>query len=392
MSLIAQVGRILVSKLVIVTTTAETVATILKGQPAWLSAEFDVTVIAGDSECLRRVAAQEQIQAVFVPMFRGVTPIRDLWSVIRMMYTLFRIRPDIVHSYTPKAGLVAMLSSWVCRVPVRVHTFTGLIFPTTEGIRRWFLIWMDRLICGCATRIVPEGRGVKHDLKLAGITSKPLSVIGSGNIAGVDVDYFRDTSDVQTAARCLRDSIGIPSNAFVFVFVGRINRDKGLTELAAAFRAMSGVAHLIIVGALDASAPPGESVLEEMASHPRIHNIGFLDDIRPALSLCDVLVLPSYREGFPNVVLQAGAMQRPAIVTDVNGSNEIVVNHVNGWVVPVRDATALRQAMEHASRCPQSIRLHMGQEARHLVVRDFERGSHLMRLRAFYRNLLRHEV
>ena len=152
-------------KIVLVTTVPDTFASILIGQPNYLAKHFDISLVTSPGPLVARVEENEGLSVRTVPMERGINPFKDLVSIWHMWRTLRRLRPDIVHSYTPKAGLVTMVSAWLCGVPVRVHTFTGLIFPTATGVKQKILIWVDRLICACATHIVPEGLGVQRDLE-----------------------------------------------------------------------------------------------------------------------------------------------------------------------------------------------------------------------------------
>ncbi|QEZ44072.1 glycosyltransferase family 4 protein [Cupriavidus oxalaticus] len=376
-------------KILIVTTVPETVAVILREQPRFLRQHYDVEVVTSPGDACRTIADSEGVRVHALHMERGISVLRDGLSVLSMIRVLRRARPDLVHSYTPKAGLVAMLAGWSCRVPVRVHTFTGLIFPSSRGLRQQLLIWADRLICACATHVVPEGNGVRHDLQRYRITSKPLQVIGFGNIAGIDTAHFsRTAAGVEEAARQLRARLGIGDDAFVFCFIGRLNRDKGLPELAAAFAGMPARCHLLLVGGLDAIAPPDACTLRALRAHPRVHEIGFVDDVRPALRASDVLVLPSYREGFPNVMLQAGAMTLPVVASDINGCNEVIETGQNGWLVPPRDTDALTGAMQQAEQAGAVVRDRMGEAARRRIATRFERREHWERLRAFYRGLL----
>lgn len=380
----APLARVLIS-----TTVPETLATILKSQPHYLARYFQVALATSPGEELSQVAHSEGLVIHVVPMARGISVLRDLVSVVRMAWVLWRVRPDLVHSYTPKAGLVTMLAACLCRVPVRVHTFTGLIFPTAQGFRQKLLVWVDRLICACATHIVPEGLGVKKDLEGFRITRKQLRVIGYGNIAGVDTAYFTPMAPgVGDDAIELRKRLGIGSKDFLFCFVGRLNRDKGLAELLVAFAAQPSTAHLVLVGGVDASAPVDAATLVAIKSHPRVHQLGFLNDIRAALRAADVLVLPSYREGFPNVVLQAGAMELPVIATDINGCNEVIEPGYNGWLVPPRDAPALGDAMHQAMHTPASVRRKMALQARVRIQQRFERQEHWGRMVAFYQEIL----
>lgn len=376
-------------RILISTTVPETLATILKRQPHFLAQHFQVALATSPGEAFSQVADNEGLAIYAVPMTRGISILNDLASVVRMARVLRQLEPDVVHSYTPKAGLVTMLAAWLCRVPVRVHTFTGLIFPTSTGFRKKLLIWIDRLICACATHVVPEGQGVKQDLERFRITRKPLRVIGHGNIAGVDTEYFSPVAcGVEEMATELRNRLAIEKGAFLFAFVGRLNKDKGLAELMHAFNSLPINAHLVVVGGIDQAAPVDASTLAAIALHPRVHSLGFLKDIRAVLCVSDILVLPSYREGFPNVILQAGAMTLPVVATDINGSNEIIQPGNNGWLVPPRDPKALGNAMRHAMDVSADFRGEMGLLARVRVQRCFEQKEHWERMVEFYQGLL----
>ena len=376
-------------RVALVTTVPETFATILCDQPRYLSREFGVSLISSPGEMMDRVVKNEGVAFHTVAMKRGISPFFDIYSLLRMILSLLRIRPALVHSYTPKAGLVAMLAAFLVRVPVRIHTFTGLIFPTSRGLKRHLLILIDRLICACATHVVPEGLGVQQDLARFQITLKPMRIIGNGNIAGVDTAHFSPVhSQVIQAGAELRARLKISRDEFVFCFIGRLNKDKGLGELMAAFATLAESSHLILAGGYDATAPVSPIQWKAINSHPRVHVLGFLEDIRPVLSLADVFVLPSYREGFPNVLLQAGAMGLPVIATDINGCNEIIENRINGWLIPPRDALALTSAMQDSMALPSEERAEMGRRARMRIAERFEREQYWIKLDEFYRGLL----
>lgn len=375
-------------RVLIVTTVPETLATILKDQPRYLAAHYHVALATCPAQDLSVVQENEGVEIYPVPMVRGINVLSDLVSVARMIKVLRNFRPVLVHSYTPKAGLITMLAAWLCRVPVRVHTFTGLISPSARGFKQKLLIAVDRLICACATHIVPEGAGVKTDLQRFRITRKPLRVIGHGNIAGVDTSYFSPSAPgVNAAAAALRARFSIGADEFVFCYMGRLNKDKGLTELMQAFAHLTPSAHLLLVGEIDGTAPVAADVLAAINSHPRAHATGFLRDVRPALKAADVLVLPSYREGFPNAVLQAGAMQLPVIATNINGCNEVIEVGVNGWLVPVRDPQALEDAMRQAMHFSAPRLGKMGSYARERIKQRFERKQHWENMVAFYDGL-----
>lgn len=378
-------------KILIVTTVPITLHSILKAQPKFLSTAFDVSLSSSRGEHIKKVEEDEEIKVNIVPMVRGINPFYDLYSLYRMLLLIIKIKPDVVHSYTPKAGLIAMLASFLCKVPVRIHTFTGLIFPTEKGFKKRLLIAMDKLICACTTTVVPEGEGVKQNLSSFDITRKSLNVIGYGNIAGVDTTKFNKNTIVAEGGHLpLIEMLDIEKGSFIFTFVGRFTAEKGVVELLNAFRRLPSSAILLLVGESDSRVPLSQEASTVINEHPRIHNLGWLSDIRPPLAMTNVLVLPSYREGFPNVPLQAGAMKLPCIVSNINGCNEVITNGFNGWVVEPKNEDDLFEAML-ASMNSDALEL-LGKNARSNVIAKFERTEHWHRMLNFYNDeLLKHE-
>lgn len=260
----------------------------------------------------------------------------------------------MVHSMTPKAGLLCMIASWLARVPVRVHTFTGLVFPTAKGMTRRLLMTTDWLTCACATHVIPEGQGVMNDLKNYNITSKPMKVLGYGNVMGVDMKRFSRRPEVMEKVALLQKE-----GVFTFVFVGRIVGDKGINELVQAFKALLAKDYvkklrLVLIGRYEDDLDPISSDTKQtIESTPEIEAVGsqYGDDLLAWYAASDCFVFPSYREGFPNTVLEAGALGLPSIVTDINGSREIIIpfdkNHqgATGLIIPSHDAEALQDAM-----------------------------------------------
>lgn len=322
---------------------------LLKGQLAYLSKDFEIIAVSSQGSDLDIVRERENIVVKAVDMERGISPLKDLISLIKMTFLLIREKPQIIHSITPKAGLISMLAGKIAGVPIRMHTFTGLIFPSKVGILQKILIAMDKLLCWSATNIYPEGQGVKNDLLKYDITSKPLKVLANGNVNGLDLNYFSQENFSNNDISHLKSSLGISENDFVYIFVGRLVGDKGIRELVAAFAEISKTntkAKLILVGTEEPDLDPLDDFTKQTIDKlTNIIPVGFQSDIRPYLLLSNVFVFPSYREGFPNVVLQASAMELPCIVSDINGSNEIITDSVNGLVVPVKSMSHLKEAM-----------------------------------------------
>lgn len=339
---------------------------------------YEVVALSSPDADLQELGEREGVRTVGVEMERRVSILKDMASLIKLMRVLRKEKPDMVHSMTPKAGLLCMMAAKMARVPVRVHTFTGLVWPTATGFSRQVLMLTDKITCWCATHVVPEGEGVKRDLQQC-ITKKPMKVLGYGNVRGVDLDYWQ------------RATQRGPSPWLTFVFVGRIVKDKGVNELVAAFvklHQQHSDVRLVLVGpsedGLDPVLPETKRLIDACEA---IEAVGSQKDVRPFYEQGDVLVFPSYREGFPNVVIEAGAMGLPSIVTDINGAREIIVDGENGLVVPPQDEASLLKAMEWMVT-HRAEREEMAQKARPMVASRFEQGFVRQCLKDFYREIL----
>lgn len=358
---------------------------LLKGQLRMLNERYEVVAVSSSGKELEEVGEREGVRTLSVDMERHISPLKDWKALIKLVRVIRQEKPWMVHTLTPKAGLLGMLAAWICRVPVRIHTFTGLLFPTSTGLKRKILMVTDRLTCACANFINPEGEGVKRDLIRFHITGKHLHVIGNGNINGIDMEYFRRSDEVMWLAECIREE-----HCVTFCFVGRIVKDKGMDELAAAFKLLVKdfpACRLLLVGDFEETLDPVNPETRRIfQSDPRIRWVGWQDDIRPFLAAADVFVFPSYREGFPNVLLQAGAMGLPCIVTDINGSNEIIRNEENGLIISSHDADALRKAMELLV-VDEAMRDRMADKARTLIGNRYERQFLWEEIRKTFRRL-----
>ena len=348
---------------------------------------YEVVAVSSPGDAMREIEEREGVRSVAVPMERHISPLRDLKSLFGLIRVFRKEKPTMVHSMTPKAGLLSMMAAWFCRVPVRVHTFTGLVFPTATGLTQKILILTDRITCACATHIVPEGEGVKNDLINYRITKKPLKVLGHGNVRGIDLAHYNpELPEVQADAAKIRKP-GI----FTFVFVGRLVRDKGINELVEAFERLNKeipAIRLTLVGRQEPELDPLKpETIAKIDNNKNIEAVGQQSDVRPWLAASDAFVFPSYREGFPNVVIEAGAMCLPSIVTDINGSREIIIEGKNGTIIPPRDADALYMAMKSFLEYPD-IRTEMATNARPLIASRYEQSYVRRCLKDFYKEIL----
>lgn len=348
---------------------------------------YEIVGLSSPGDDLHEVEEREAIRCVPVSMERRISPFKDFKSLINLIRIFHREKPDIVHSMTPKAGLLCMMAGWITGVPLRVHTFTGLVFPTSTGIKRPILMATDWLTCACATHIIPEGEGVKNDLINHKITGKSLKVLGHGNVKGIDLKHFDpQLPEVQSAAAKIRKE-----GTLTFISIGRLVGDKGINELVEAFAKINlqyPATRLIIVGSEEKNIDPLKpSTIEEIKRNHAIEAVGQQSDVRPWLAASDVFVLSSYREGFPNVVIEAGAMNLPSIVTDINGAREIIIDGRNGIIVPPRQTDTLRRAMELFVKDP-GLAARLAAEARPLIASRYEQSYVRSCLKEYYNEIL----
>jgi glycosyltransferase involved in cell wall biosynthesis len=373
-------------KLFRISTVPQSLDVFCRGQLKMLSSFYEVVAVSSPGERLDSVREREGIRTIAMPMERHISLLKDIVSLVRLIFLFAKERPEIVHSMTPKAGLLSMVASWITRVPIRMHTYTGLVFPSATGSKQKILILMDRLLCACATYINPEGQGVKKDLIKYHITNKPLHIIANGNVRGIDLEYYNRTEEVIRKAEQY-----INKDVFTFCFVGRMVKDKGVNELIKAFAKLVSHYHnvrLILVGPfedqLDPLLPETYNLLN---ANSNILQVGSQEDVRPFFAASDALVFPSYREGFPNVVLEAGAMELPSIVTDINGSNEIIIEGENGVIIPSKDVDTLYDAMKSFIENPEKVK-GMSLKARPMIASRFEQKMIWNELLNVYQTLI----
>ncbi|CAD0224395.1 glycosyltransferase family 4 protein [Chryseobacterium sp. D764] len=341
------------TKLVRITTVPLSLKILLKGQHRFMSEHFDVIGVSSPGKELDEVKKDEEIDVIAIDMSRKITPIKDiksLWSTYRF---LRKEKPQIVHTHTPKAGIVGMLAARMAGVPHRLHTVAGLPLMEVTGMKRQVLDLVEKLTYASATQVYPNSKGLSDYIIEHKYADKyKLKVIGNGSSNGIDTSFFSPEHVSEDQKTFLKNELKIENTDFVFVFVGRLVGDKGINELIKAFSALNKQENqqrskLLLVGPLEQELDPlYPDTLNEIENNPDIVSVGFQKDVRPYFAISDVLVFPSYREGFPNVVMQAGAMELPSIVSDINGCNEIIVENENGVIVPVKDSESLREEME----------------------------------------------
>ncbi len=358
---------------------------LLVGQLRTMNENYEVVAVSSPGKDLEEVARREGVRTVELPMERRISLWKDLKSLVAMIRLIRKEKPWMVHSLTPKAGLVSMLAARLCGVPVRIHTFTGLVFPTSTGLKRKLLMFTDRLTCSCATLVNPEGEGVKHDLEQYDICRKPMTIIGNGNVNGIDLDYFQRTPEVMQEAQKYQKP-----DVTTYCFVGRIVGDKGMNELVSAFDRLyreNPKIRLLLVGPFEEELDPVTPETRKMIeNHPAIEAVGWQSDVRPFLAASEIFVFPSYREGFPNVVMQAGAMGLPTIATRINGCTEIIQPGINGVLIPSKDEEALYTMLKDTVDHPERWR-NMALQSRESIASRYERKAFWKEMKALYASL-----
>ncbi len=386
-------------KLLRITTVPLSLHKLLEGQFTFMQKNgFDVYLASGPGKETTQVEKNTGIKVHTLPLNRQINPIKDLkalWATYRLIKQL---KPDIVHTHTPKAGLIGMMAARLAGVKIRMHTVAGLPVMEARGIKKMILMLTERITSYSATGIYPNSFALKDYMLKARLSKNAKTkVLAQGSSNGINLSHFDPKCYKPAAKERLRTSLGIDKEAFVFSFVGRLVGDKGINELVSSFMKVAEFffgnfdtsdfgkrsitekkyrSHrhpkLLLIGPEEAHLDPLQAETRNaITQNPNIITTGWQEDIRPYLAITDVFVFPSYREGMPNVVLQAGAMGLPQIVTDINGSNEIIKDGFNGLIVPPKDAQRLHEAMLKLLQ-DESLRKKLSQNARDSIKKRFD--------------------
>ena len=339
-------------KLIRITTIPESLGRLLEGQLKFMDDHYEVIGISSSgNNFLNQVGNAEGIKVIPIEMTRKITPFKDLKAVWRLYKILKYEKPFIVHSHTPKAGTIGMLSAFLAGVPNRLHTVAGLPLLEAKGLKRLLLDVVEKITYKCATKIYPNSLGLRDIILKEGYTSKSkIKVIAKGSSNGIDTNHFDPSLCNEAEKEELRIALGIEKNDYVYIFVGRLVKDKGLNEMIEAFKKIASEfknTKLLLVGPYEKELDPLLPITEDFInSSKQVIAVGLQSDVRPYFAISNCLVFPSYREGFPNVVMQAGAMGLKSIATNINGCNEIIIEGENGTLIPPKDVITLFESMK----------------------------------------------
>ena len=365
-------------KIIRITTVSSSLKILLKDQLRFINENgFDLIGISNKDKTLYEVSENEGVRVIGLSMTRSITPLRDLISFFNLLFILIKEKPKIVHSHTPKAGIIGMLASFLVKTPIRLHTVAGLPLLEKQGVKRNILNFVEKLTYKCSTKIYPNSYGLKEIILKNSFTSEnKIKVIGNGSSNGIDINYFNPNFVTRKEKNLLKIKLNIVRKEFVYIFIGRIVGDKGLNELIEAFDNLLKINNevkLLLVGNFEDELDPLYDKTKMMINaNNQIIVTGFKSDVRPYLAISDALVFPSYREGFPNVVMQAGAMGLPSIVSNINGCNEIIINNVNGIIIPPKSVKSLLDAMIKI-QSDKNYFTRLRKNTRHLIESRYDR-------------------
>lgn len=380
-------------KLVYVTTHAISAENLMNGQLTFLRERgFDITVIAAPSGSLDVVREREQVATIPLPIEREISPAADARTLVKLCGLLRRLRPDIVNAGTPKAGLLGMIAAKLTGVPVRLYTLRGLRLETTSGFKERLLSATEWIASSCAQQVICVGESLRQEYvrrKLA--PARKTTVLRCGSSNGVNAERFQFSPDQFLRIGQLRESLSIPPLAPVVGFVGRLTRDKGIVDLHEAFTRLLDEfpdLRLVLIGWPEEGDPVPPEVWQSIEQHPQIIRTGAIKDPALYYGLFDVFVFPSYREGFPNVPMEAAAAGVPVVGYSSTGTLDAVQDGATGTLVPLQDSAALAAATANYLRNPLLRRRH-GEAGRNRVLKDFRREDIWQALSDLYGHWLR---
>jgi glycosyltransferase involved in cell wall biosynthesis len=364
------------------------------GQLAFMKKHgFDITLVASPGPVLDEFGRREGVAVYPVEMARRMTPIEDLRSLAKIHRLIRRVRPHIAHTHTPKGGLLGTLAASLARTPVRIYQMRGRLSATATGWKRSPIMATERIVCAASCHVICNSHSLREGAIRDGLCpAEKIEVLLAGSGNGVDSAVRFNPSRVGTAeASAVRKELGIPDAAPVIGFVGRLVREKGIGELVQSWKVVREKcpdAHLMLVGPLEPRDPISGADKQLLKADPRVRLVGFRNDLPQLYKSMDVVVLPTYREGFPNVLLEAQAMALPVVSTRAEGSVDAVEDGVTGILVPPRESAPLTRATL-AYLDDASLRARHGAAGRDRVLRLFERERLWEALLARYESLLR---
>jgi len=355
-----------------ITTVPISLKVLLKGQLNFMQQNgLKVIAISANGAEIEELKLQENCEHITIPLTRSINPFVDFICIIKLFFLFRKIKPSIVHSHTPKAGFVAMLAAYFARVPIRLHTIAGLPWSIERGFKKKVLKLVEKLTVFASSKVFVNSKNLLFYLKSENIKGSKINLLGSGTSNGIDTNYFSNSIEVKQNVEHLLIDNHINPNSFVWLFVGRVVKDKGIQELIEAFVKIQEKFPddlLWIVGNEEPDLDPIDQMYRHILnSNKSIKLFGFQKDVRPFYSAANILAFPSYREGFPNVPMQAALMDCGLILSNINGCNEIVSHQVSGLLVQPKSSKDLFEKMLFARENEKSIHQYKQLAKQHIL-------------------------
>ncbi len=365
---------------------------LMRGQLNFLrESGFAVTVISSPGKELTEVEHKENVSIHPVKMAREISIFQDLCSLIHLIFVLLKLRPQLINVGTPKAGLLGSIAGWLTRVPVRIYTLHGLRLETTKGVKRFILQLTEKIACACSHKVLCVSHSLRDKVVELGIVKKEKTIIlGAGSCNGLNTNRFKSTNLLRSNIRFLKKKLNIHKEDRIIGFVGRMTRDKGLNELIQAFNILKETIprlKLLLIGDFEQSDLPSVEVISQIKQDPTIIFNGTVHDPIPYYYLMDIFVLPTYREGLPNVPLEAAAAGKPVITTNATGAVDTVIDGETGYIVPIGNVTDLVNRISELLHNP-SLCKNFGFNGRKRIVKEFRAEEVWKKLKCFYQDLL----
>ncbi|MGB5006044.1 MAG: glycosyltransferase family 4 protein [Ferruginibacter sp.] len=380
-------------KLIRITTVPMALRYLLPGQMRFMAANgFDVLMISADGKELADVIENEQCPHMIVPMTRKITPFRDLKCLYRLIKIFRKEKPDIVHTHTPKAGLLGMLAAKFSGVKTRIHTVAGLPLMAETGFKYHLLIFIEKLTYAAASNVWPNSYSL-----LQFITEKKLCkpaklhIIAKGSTNGININRFNEAALDENGVREIKQQVNFSDDHTYLLCIGRLVKDKGIVELVYVFTQLqqhNNNLHLILVGEFEAGLDPlPERTLQEIKTNPFITHINWSNRVEYFMHIADLFVFPSHREGFPNVLLQAGAMGLPVICSHITGNIDIVTNNETGLIFEKGNEQQMLKHLQYALEHPQQMQM-MAQQLQQVINKNYRQENIWQNMLQAYKSLV----
>ncbi len=380
-------------KLIRITTVPMALRYLLPGQMKFMKEHgFEVLMVSADGKELPDVIAAESCRHIIVPMTRKITPLQDLKCLYQLIKLFKKERPDIVHTHTPKAGLLGMLAAKYCGVPIRIHTVAGMPLMVEKGFKLRLLTFIEKLTYRAANHVWPNSQSLYDYITAHAFTSaQKLQVISKGSTNGINTQRFNTQVLEQKTIDSIKSGIGYSPGHIYLLCIGRLVADKGIVELVQAFesvqKSQSNI-RLILVGDFEAALDPlPQQILAQIQTNPGIIHISWTQQVEYYMHIANLFVFPSHREGFPNVLLQAGAMQLPIICSRIPGNIDIVTHGATGLIFETASVQAMETCVRYALDHPAAMQ-QMAASLHQIVISDYRRENIWQNILTTYNSLL----